>query len=688
MASTDGRRRARVRAARPANAAHGAAPERTPTTPRGANALADTTPRGWDVTVARAALAAVVFFAAVAVDPAALASFDAPKRLATQLGSVLAAAALLIGARRMPSLAAWRSLAAAQRVIAALLGVAVVAAMLAAVLSPRVAIALPALRALLVTALLIPLGASRALDGAGAKLLLGAFFAGAAVNAAVSLVERASGASLVGVAQGAGRVATVALVGNEGSLALLLALAAVAALALALQAGETATRVCSGALAALLLAGVVANASLTALLAFAAGAIAVVLLALPRRAVLLAAAAGAVLALAALLHEPLRARVADALDAARAGDLDVLVTHRTGPWAAAVEMVRARPLAGFGPGTFAAEFVPHRLAAELRHGRRFLVPRETSTYGEAHCDYLQAFAEGGVVAGAAVIAALALLLVILARRARAASGAGRRARVLLLGLLVAGAVAALTWFPLQQPSLAPVLLLALGRAWRALAPEPSADATSETAAASATGVAAAHEKTHEHGGQRGRDAIAWVVLRWTAAVLLLASTLPPELRRLAVEHELQHATAEVRAALASGTQPSPAFADRVAARVAPLAEVLRGDSRALLVAGGAQLAARRPERALEHYREAFARGERAEIDLNAGRAFAILDRRQDAFAAFVRTAWLSPALVPALPAAAQPLVDAEVARLEAELRAGRLAAPPPLPEALRADAAP
>jgi tetratricopeptide (TPR) repeat protein len=177
--------------------------------------------------------------------------------------------------------------------------------------------------------------------------------------------------------------------------------------------------------------------------------------------------------------------------------------------------------------------------------------------------------------------------------------------------------------------------------------------------------------------------------RWTGAALLLVLVAGPELRRYRAERELRQSTQVVKGLLAEpGAAVPPALLDATAARAAGAAGDLPGDARPLITAGAADLLARRPERALERYRAAHALGERAEIDLNAGRAYALLDRRAEAFAAFVRAAWISPALIPAMPAAAQPLVTAEVARHEAALRAGTLAAPPPLPEALAAVAVP
>lgn len=613
--------------------------------------------------LARAALAIVVLASGLAVDPAALAAFDAPKRLLAQLGIVLAAVALLVGSRPLPR--GFAALAPAQRRVLGALAVAVVAAVAAAVLSPRSATALPALRAALVLGLLLPLGASRALDGGGATLLLGAFVAVSSVNAAAVLLERATGFAPLAVETVAGRTSTVAFVGNEGSLALLLALAAVASLAVMLQVRAAAIRVAAVASTVLLAAGLVASAGLTALLAMLAGVACVSVALLGRRALLVSGALLLVLAVPATLYEPLRARIADAATAARAGDWDELLTYRSGPWAAALEMIRARPLAGYGPGTFGAEFVAHRLQAELRHGRRFLVPRETSTYGEAHSDYLQAFAEGGVVAGVALLAGLVLLGAGLTGRLR--DGAARRREVVvLLGVLVAGAIGALTWFPLQQASIAPALLLALGRGWRLLGD------TDVAAAAPAPGASTLAS-----------------VARWVCAVLLLVLVVPPELRRYAAERELARASRAVQALLAAApASVAPPVLDAIAERAAAAAGALPGDSRPLIAAGAADLLAKRPERALERYRAALALGERAETDLNAGRAFALLDRRPEAFAAFVRTAWISPVLVFSMPVAARPLVDAEVVRLEAELRAGRLVAPPPLPGPLAAAVAP
>ena len=628
--------------------------------------------------VALATLALVLLVAPLAVDTSAEASFDAPKRFVVLLGAALAAAAALVlprfGAHGGNALETWRSADARARTIAVLAAAALVATVVSAVLSPRAAVSLGALRAILPMAMLLPLGASRVLARGGSATLLAAFVAGAAVDALASLLERAGLVQLFVVESAAGRGGTGAFVGNEGSLALLLALGVVAALAVLLQARATAWRTAAGAALLVLLAGIAANPGLTALLALLAGASVVAIAALGRRALLVIGGAVALVVVAAVTIPQLRTRVAAATAAARAGDWDALLTYRLGPWAAASEMARARPLLGVGPGTFGAEFATSRLAAELRHRRRFVLPRETSTFSEAHDDYLQLAAECGVPALLAALAALGLLLASLGGKLARDDGdddATRAESVVIVGLVTSGAVAALAWFPLQLASTAPVLLLALGRGWRLIADEqrvvaPGSDAADERA----------------DGAVLEQPPVR--AARTFAAAVLILIVLVPELRRYGAERDLARATGLARGYLASKGAATPRMLDDARAAARASAAVLPADPRPVLAAGAIELVAKKPQDALAHYRDAMALGERAETGLNAGRALAMLDQRPEALAAFVRTGWLSPYLVFSMPTAAQPLVQQENARLEEKLRAGELSAPPPLPDALRA----
>jgi O-antigen ligase len=221
---------------------------------------------------------------------------------------------------------------------------------------------------------------------------------------------------------------------------------------------------CAGAL--------LANRNLTSFSALLVGSTVLLFGWFGRRAAIPLFAAVLLLAAGVGLYRPMRERAAGAVGSIRAGDWDQLLSYRTAPWAAAVRMARDRPLTGYGPGTFQAEYVTHRLEAEIASKRRLANPLVTSNYSEAHCDYLQPFAEAGIPAGLLVLASAALLLGGIGRMARTATpartpnGSVNAEAVILLALLAAGATAALTWFPLQRPITSVPLLLAAGRGWR------------------------------------------------------------------------------------------------------------------------------------------------------------------------------------------------------------------------------
>ncbi len=647
--------------------------------------------------------------AGLAVDVGAAAPFDAPKRLAVTVALVAAAVCLLAGGevrcgwptgRRR--IVGWALVLAVAGAVVAVLAApydwtlpsrldptlaapvdstlpsrldSTPAAPVDAIRAARGAIAWDGLRTLALFGLAVPLGASAALAGERGRRLLGCFLAVVTVNALVSLAQ-AAGLELFGAVAITGRTDTGALLGNEGHLAQLTALALVAVVAVGLVAPGTAVRGLLALLGALFAAALVGNRNLTALVALACGIGIAFVLWRGRGAVVALGLVVMTLVAAVAIVAPLRGRVVAAVQSASHGDWDAVTTYRLGPWAAALEMVRERPLVGFGPGTFGAEFTAHRLRAELRHERRFTIPVLTSSFGEAHSEYLQAAAEAGLPAALGVVVALGALLAGLTSVAVDPHDARRAEAVVLVALLGTGAVAALMWFPLQRPITALPLLLAAGRGWALLVPR-----------------GAAAMRRAESGGVRddvrdgprtlpGTSPRALPRVIAIVAVLMLGAALVPEFSRYAAERRLADATQAI-AAVAAGGRVVPEAAptlDRLGALARATADVNPSDTRGFVAAGTAALVAGKPAEARSAYRAALARGERAEIDLNLARAYALDGRREEAEAALLRAGWLSPVLLATLPSADQARIDAVLAEWSERLTRGALTAPPPLPE--------
>ncbi len=165
-----------------------------------------------------------------------------------------------------------------------------------------------------------------------------------------------------------------------------------------------------------------------------------------------------------------------------------------------------------------------------------------------------------------------------------------------------------------------------------------------------------------------------------ALAAALAALLLPEFPRYGAERRVGYATNAFRALLDRASDPETASNIRtVGALALSSAGSLPGDPRPWMLVGSSFLVTGQPERALEFYREAFATGERAEIDLNLGRAYGMLRRGDSERAAYVRAGWVNPDILAALPEAGRGPAQAEIARLTALLDRGELDGPPPLP---------
>jgi tetratricopeptide (TPR) repeat protein len=165
---------------------------------------------------------------------------------------------------------------------------------------------------------------------------------------------------------------------------------------------------------------------------------------------------------------------------------------------------------------------------------------------------------------------------------------------------------------------------------------------------------------------------------------LLAALAAPELPRYSAERRVGWATAAFQQLLDSSQPQQGGDTLRRLQAVGEMAlsttTALPGDPRPWMIGASSYLVTGQPQRALDFYRAALGTGERSEIDLNLGRAYAGLNRRDASDAALLRAGWISPEILSSLPRPSRDALLVKIADLDADLRAGRLAAPPPLPE--------
>lgn len=162
-------------------------------------------------------------------------------------------------------------------------------------------------------------------------------------------------------------------------------------------------------------------------------------------------------------------------------------------------------------------------------------------------------------------------------------------------------------------------------------------------------------------------------LRPAATLLALGVLIWPELARYRAERRIKAATGAFRLLLANPVSATSAYAafDRVTEVALSATPDLPGDPRPWIVAASSQLASGRPERSIELYREALARGERAEIHFNLGRAYSLRGDDERARAAWLRGGWVSPALLETIPPDSAAVIRTQIPHLEMLLRRGQ-----------------
>lgn len=403
--------------------------------------------------------------AGLLVDTGAESGFDAPKRFAAVIATAAAAAIVVAFGDLSRAREAWRSAPRGVQLSVALFGAGLAGIAITALTAPHAEMAMATARGSLVLALAAPLTALL-FDAGSMRRALTWFEALASLNALLSLLQRAGAWKPFAIERISGRTDAIGLFGNEGLLALVAALGATAAAALWLD--SKGKREAKHAVAFVLcVAGVVANASVTPALALGAGLTVLVFYRMSRRRFMLGVTALLAASLLAVALVPqLRLRTVEARELYSAGEYDALTSYRFGAWASAMEMIAARPWMGLGPGTFAAEFVEHRIDAERRWGRRLVNPAFAGgSYVDAHCDYLQIAAESGVVVAIVLAISVALTGLRLVRVARERTSGSRHEAQALLALGAVVAVSSLAWFPMQRPATALFALIVLGRSW-------------------------------------------------------------------------------------------------------------------------------------------------------------------------------------------------------------------------------
>jgi O-antigen ligase len=310
--------------------------------------------------------------------------------------------------------------------------------------------------------------ATRVMAPALSMAVLFVVFAGGFVNAVmVTLQELRIWNPFVFPAAVTGHGQSVGLLGNANDVGTFLAGPAVVAL-IAAVAVRGWQRVLYGSAAAVLFTGIAMSQTRTAMVAFVAGTIVAALLRPWRQSIAVAVLLILFAVVALRPSTGIRANFARLAAAARQRDYPVLFSERAVPFLSAIEMVRANPIAGVGPGCFKYQFMLTRLTLEKRYPPSWTRGWPMS-FGETHNDHLQVAAETGLPGYALLAAAIAYLAIPARRRDKDAP----RTREQIVGhairapLAVTFFVIAIAQFPLQlaAPRLMFLTLGAIAISW-------------------------------------------------------------------------------------------------------------------------------------------------------------------------------------------------------------------------------
>ncbi|HSS45386.1 MAG TPA: hypothetical protein VLO07_08600, partial [Thermoanaerobaculia bacterium] len=223
--------------------------------------------------IAAVVVAATLLCAGLIVDSRAESSFEAPKRLLVLAGAALATLAAFGFSRWRNPFAGQAGSPRSGRLANAaflLLLAALSGALFSALASPRRALASDTMRVVLLTALFLPIGASRVLEGKR-QFLLAAFLGVAATDACVSILQALGLYRPFDLVTQGSRESTGAFVGNPAYLALALSLASVAALGLLLTSHRPLVRVGAAAVLLLFIGALLVIQNLSSLSALAIG---------------------------------------------------------------------------------------------------------------------------------------------------------------------------------------------------------------------------------------------------------------------------------------------------------------------------------------------------------------------------------------------------------------------------------